>query len=1374
MKKNILLLTGAAWLCLNLFAVISPASTPPGQEPTLRVLSANPSGLEFTFDLPDFKVEYVNLAGTEYQTLSFPGSAESGEIGEPCLPVLRKLVRLPQRSGWTYRIISSDYEEVTSYKPPPNQEGTVETPDGKIEPETMVSQEAYALDRFYPSEPVHLAKPVIMRDFRLGLVEICPMQYNPVRGILRIYHRVTIKITFEGDGENPITRVRAQKSRVFANLVNKSVLNPEVGVTDEDYVLGGYLFITPPALQTVLEANLVEWKKQKGFPCTVLNTNQTGISSANIQTAVRNIYTGATVPPEYLILVGDADYGMPTFYYPADPYGQRASDLPYTLIEGADYFPEMLVGRLSIDSGTDLATVCSKIRNYESNPSMSSTEWFTRGLMVYDYSGSLSCKSTKVRCKDLMLADGYTEVTEVTNPPTYYGATPINNAINSPGVTFVNYRGYGSTDGWTPPNYNTGNISSLSNGFRLPIITSIVCGGGDFIASNDPCFGEAWLRYGTASNPKGAVGFVGPSSVHTHTKWNNAIDGGIYQGIFQDGIGDFGSAVLRGKMELYYNMPLNLGPGQTTNSVECYFYIYNILGDPGLEMWTGVPAIPEVTCPTSLPQGVNSFTISVHSAGTPVQDALVCVYDSASGYQNTAWTNAGGSALLNLASTVAGNYKVTVTKHNLKPYIGTLSVQMQAVALGIDHYVIDDDNIGESQGNGDGLFNPGETIELVVTLKNTGSSQTATGVVGAIGSTDPYLTITQSSLTGPDATPGATSLLGDDFNLVLSPEAPDGHIIPVQLRASCSQGFWNNLIDLTVVAPLAEAVACSVQNAAGYLIPGQSGNVTMTLLNSGGAVLANCQGTLHSPDSRLVVTDANGSWGTIAPRAWAENLTNPFTLQVANSCPAGLTVPLQLTVNSGIYCDTLPVNFYVGRVVPTYPTEPDAYGYRCFDSRDSQYDQRPVYQWIEASTQPGQVTINLPDHGEEQDMSTYQNLPFVFTYYGQSYTIITICSNGWMAIGNCQTYFDARNMNIPGALGPPAMIAPFWDDLHNDISINYWQDTNNHRVVVEWKDVHTAGGNGVNRFEVILYDPQYYPTSTGDGEIVFQYYTFNNVDASDNYCTIGIENWQQNDGVEVSHANLYSPGSAVITAGTALKFTTDFSVTSAAPNVTVTLTPTNPPIVIPAQGGTFNFDVAIHSAESNPATWQGWIMVTDPFGAPFGPVFGPVGGTIPGGATMSRNRNQYVPPNAPAGTYGYTAFVGPDQTTAWDSSSFNFTKLAGLSGNGIGEWLNDGESFDQSAALAQPIIPDHSAIMGVLPNPFNPTTVISYELRTSSFVNLSVYDISGRKVAELVNNLRDAGAHSITFDGSNLASGIYIYRLTAGEFNASGKMVLLK
>lgn len=78
------------------------------------------------------------------------------------------------------------------------------------------------------------------------------------------------------------------------------------------------------------------------------------------------------------------------------------------------------------------------------------------------------------------------------------------------------------------------------------------------------------------------------------------------------------------------------------------------------------------------------------------------------------------------------------------------------------------------------------------------------------------------------------------------------------------------------------------------------------------------------------------------------------------------------------------------------------------------------------------------------------------------------------------------------------------------------------------------------------------------------------------------------------------------------------------------------------------------------------------------------------------------------------------------------------------------------------------------PNPFNPTTVIMYQLPTNSFVTLKVYDIIGREVSTLVNEQKSMGQYEVTFDGSNLASGVYFYRLQAGSFVQTKKLVLLK
>ena len=78
------------------------------------------------------------------------------------------------------------------------------------------------------------------------------------------------------------------------------------------------------------------------------------------------------------------------------------------------------------------------------------------------------------------------------------------------------------------------------------------------------------------------------------------------------------------------------------------------------------------------------------------------------------------------------------------------------------------------------------------------------------------------------------------------------------------------------------------------------------------------------------------------------------------------------------------------------------------------------------------------------------------------------------------------------------------------------------------------------------------------------------------------------------------------------------------------------------------------------------------------------------------------------------------------------------------------------------------------PNPFNPSTTIRFELPRSSEVRMGVFDMLGREVSVLVNERKDAGVHEVKFDGSRLASGVYFYRLRAGDFVQTRKLILVR
>jgi len=78
------------------------------------------------------------------------------------------------------------------------------------------------------------------------------------------------------------------------------------------------------------------------------------------------------------------------------------------------------------------------------------------------------------------------------------------------------------------------------------------------------------------------------------------------------------------------------------------------------------------------------------------------------------------------------------------------------------------------------------------------------------------------------------------------------------------------------------------------------------------------------------------------------------------------------------------------------------------------------------------------------------------------------------------------------------------------------------------------------------------------------------------------------------------------------------------------------------------------------------------------------------------------------------------------------------------------------------------------PNPFNPVTKISFDIPNDAKVKLIVYDLLGREIKSIVNNVLTTGRYTFEFDGSNLASGVYFYRIEAGDFKQVKKMMLVK
>ena len=122
--------------------------------------------------------------------------------------------------------------------------------------------------------------------------------------------------------------------------------------------------------------------------------------------------------------------------------------------------------------------------------------------------------------------------------------------------------------------------------------------------------------------------------------------------------------------------------------------------------------------------------------------------------------------------------------------------------------------------------------------------------------------------------------------------------------------------------------------------------------------------------------------------------------------------------------------------------------------------------------------------------------------------------------------------------------------------------------------------------------------------------------------------------------------------------------------------------------------------------------------------------------------------------------------------AFDFSALSG----GIEFWIDNFEIQLEPIGVGDEIagLPTEYSLSNAFPNPFNPTTTIEYTLLNEGNVSLVVYNLLGEEVARLVSENQQGGYHSVTWDASNSASGVYLYRLKAGDFIQTRKMVLLK
>jgi hypothetical protein len=1084
-----------------------------GTVPSWEILASKAGGLTVELRIPSVKKETIQVEGEDYQVLTIPGAALAGEPGQAALPVLTRLFALEKAAAVEVRVLGYETATLTGLRIMPQQ---------PLGAEGLVQDEAWYARTPHEREPgVVSGGSAILGGLRVAPVVFSPVRYDPVTGEATVATRLHVEITTTGKAETTGAPDRPLTAS-FDRLLASTVLN--YSGAKETVATGTYLMITPDnADVTSRVQDLLQWRRRQGYNVILATTAVTGSSTSSIKSYIQGIYDTTSPPLEFVCLVGDAagTYVIPTWNESVSGYGGEG-DHYYTTLAGGDVLSDVHIGRLSFRNLTELENIVRKIVDYETSPyAASDPAWFQRACVIGDPSVSgMSCVFVGQWLKDQLLDLNYTEIDTI-----WSGDFPtlMYEGLSTGGTVFA-YRGYYGTSQFT-----TGYIDAATNGEKLPFAVVLTCDTGSFQDSH--CRSEAFLR---APNG-GGIGAIGMATIGTHTRYNNCLYNGIWEGALNMGDFRLGPAQTRGKLEMYSNYQVS----QPT-VVETWSVWNNLMGDPATMLWSSSPKDIEAEHPAAIAVGTPSVEIIARgSGGVPLADAVVSLY-KAGEIRVVGTTDAFGAVVLPLDAHTAGSLLVTIQKHNWKPYRGSLTIGTVSTQLVHASHVVDDDASGSSNGNGDGLLNAGETIELAVQVANLGTDL-AGGVAANLTTADPYVTLDVASQTFGDIPGGGDAWSVGSYVLTLAPDTPGGHLVELVLGANAGV-TWSTLIELVVHGPAAGAEGYAFDGPGGDLDPGESGNLAVTIRNTGNEAATTAVASLTSHSPWISVTDATGTYGAIPVGGTGQNDADPFGIAVAGDCFQGHLGTLELLLD---FADgarsTTEIQVVVGTKSNSDPVGPDAQGYYAFDDTDTGYDQAPAYAWIEIDPDLGGsgTSVGLTDTGEGLDDTGTVMLPFAFSFYGEEYDRISICSNGWLAFGTTyQKHY--RNWTMPGAGGADNLVAVFWDDLELGAGSDVltWHDTDNHCFVVEWNGMRNAYNGTTETFQALLYDPAYQAGDTGDGVIVCQYATVANVDGQNGYATVGLQNADHSDGLLYTYWNRYAAGGATLAAGRAIKFST--------------------------------------------------------------------------------------------------------------------------------------------------------------------------------------------------------------------------------------------
>ena len=1402
----------------------------------VQLISSNINRTILEFNGGDFTKSSIKIEGKEFFHLNFRGEPTLLVKGNPQLPKMVRSIIISDNAKMKLKILETEYTEFDLTVAP--SKGSI-TRD--INPETIpyTFSDVYKTNEFYPQTVGVLSDPYIMRDIRGMTVTAYPFRYNPISNILRVYTKIVVEIIENGvDDQNVKTRQTEGINKHFSQLYSEHFINYDMIRYDTVEERGRMIVIAYGDFMGAVQP-YVDWKNQKGIQTDLYDVYEMGANSTGIKNFIQAEYDSDT-DLCFVQLVGDHAQ-VPTIM--VSNGGGGGSDPSFALLEGNDSYPEIFVGRFSASSLAHVQTQVERTIHYERDITGGSWLHKGSGIASNQGPGDDgeydNQHSDEIREK--LLNYNYTEIDQIYDPSgtDQQGINAINEGrgiINYTGHGSETSWGNGAS-------LNNSQVNSLTNDWMLPHVISVGCVNGAFENTTCFGETWLRATNNSNGDPTGAVAFYAstvnqywnePMRAQDHAmdilvghnySNNQPLDkkftmGGLwYNGSCnmmdvygQSGIDMFLTWIIFGDASLDIRSDI---PSPISSSHSGTLFI----GDEGYEVITNVPDVlvaisdngiligsgytdefgdivivlsPPPNEPAELTltiTGYNRLTkvepisviapsgpflvVSDYSASTNDDDVIefgeeanlsvtlenigietatnVMVYfssddeyieieDGSASFGNVAPSS---TATVSSACTFSVSTEVPDEHHfqllaNIQSsgetWEETISLTAYAPVISVGGFsVINDDN-------GNGNLDPGETADLNVTLSNAGGAD-AQNINALLSCDNPNITITENQDYLSEMEDNSTGVVS--YTVSASSNIPLGEGVVFDLAVTADNDYTNTSSFIVTVGLALEDF--------------ESGGFTSYPWEFSGY---NIQWPGIDPveDYTIVDTLANAEWGLDSN----ENYSGSFSARSAGITHNQASI-MHITMD---VIEDNEISFYY-RVACEYSPTGDFF----YDGLIFSID--------------GDIVEYYQPTGTGQSPWTYASYPVTSGLHTFSWAYVKDGGDGSTFIDEDAAYIDYIIFPASTPSGPSEL----------QVTVEYIADWNMVGLPVNLEDTHYESlFTDAIPFTLYSYDDGYEletDLEPGTGYLLRFTQSGNSVITGlpiDNLTLSLTEGWNLISGISYSLDinaitdldNLIIPGTVYgfEEGGYALVETIDpgygywlrssgngeITLSSSAPagRVRTFQTPVNAnTLVLNNITLFFGIDVPLEEQfsyslppkpppEAFDARFKdGWKLVKDY------------------GEIEVMTTSEFL-------TIFYDIKVEAGKHHNWVLTSDNGKEHLL---EGTGEITVP--SADRFTLEKKEIIPIKYTLHQNFPNPFNPITTLRYDLPSDAFVILTVFDLLGIEINQLVNSTQDAGFKFVQWDGSDsmgrpVSAGVYMYRIETGNFIQTKKMVLLK